>query len=58
MPQPPTVGHVRHMTDKELSEKLKVSRYTFQQYQNKGLIPYTLCRGKVLYMEAGRAGTI
>ena len=39
------------MTDKELSEMLKVSRHTLQQYRNKGLIPFTYCQGKVLYKE-------
>ena len=42
---------VRYMTDKELSEMLKVSRHTLQQYRNKGLIPFTYCQGKVLYKE-------
>lgn len=47
----PLLDGVRYMTDKELSEMLKVSRHTLQQYRNKGILPYTLCRGKVLYKE-------
>jgi len=47
----PLLDGVRYMTDKELSQMLKVSRHTLQQYRNKGILPYTLCRGKVLYKE-------
>ena len=47
----PLLDGVRYMTDKELSEMLKVSRHTLQQYRNKGLIPFTYCQGKVLYKE-------
>ena len=38
-------------TSQELSQMLKVSRHTLQQYRNKGLIPFTYCQGKVLYKE-------
>ena len=47
----PLLDGVRYMTDKELSEMLKVSRHTLQQYRNKGLILFTYCQGRVLYKE-------
>lgn len=40
-----------YMSDMELSGKLKVSRNTLQQWRSKGIIPYILVRGKVLYRE-------
>ena len=41
----------RYITDKELSERLKVSRRTLQEYRTAGIIPYYLICGKVLYNE-------
>jgi hypothetical protein len=42
----------RFLTDKELSDILKISRRTLQQYRSAGIIPYYLICGKVLYREA------
>ena len=42
----------RFMTDSELSERLRISRRTLQQYRSSGLIPYYLICGKVIYMES------
>lgn len=46
----PLLNGVHNMTEKGLSEMLKVSRHTLLQYRNKGLIPFTYCQGKVLYL--------
>ncbi|MDE6879207.1 MAG: helix-turn-helix domain-containing protein, partial [Odoribacter sp.] len=42
----------RHLTDKELSVRLKVSRRTLQDYRNEGRLPYILLGGKILYRES------
>lgn len=42
----------RFVTDRELSEKLRVSRRTLQEYRSAGTIPYYLICGKVLYKES------
>ena len=42
----------RYMTDSEVSEILKVSRRTLQEYRNNGVLPYILLGGKVLYRES------
>lgn len=36
-------------TDRELSQKLKVSRRSLQDYRNQGRIPYIQLGGKILY---------
>ena len=41
----------RYLTDREVSEILKVSRRTLQEYRNDGIMPYILLGGKVLYRE-------
>ena len=43
-------GH-RFLTDNELSEKLRVSRRTLQEYRSHGVLPYYLICGKILYSE-------
>lgn len=48
--RPPLNGE-RYMTDKEVAERLKVSRRTLQEYRNDRKIPYLLFGGKVLYRE-------
>lgn len=35
------------LTDKELSQLLKVSRRTLQDYRNNGILPYTQVSGKI-----------
>ena len=48
----PVMDGERYVTDKELSEVLKVTRRTLQQYRNDGIIPYITMGGKVLYRES------
>lgn len=48
----PLLDGERFLSDKELAERLKVSRRTLQQYRNEGRIPYILLGGKVLYKES------
>jgi excisionase family DNA binding protein len=47
----PMLDGERYLTDKEVSEILKVSRRTLQEYRNAGILPYILLGGKVLYRE-------
>nr|WP_270399094.1 helix-turn-helix domain-containing protein [Bacteroides nordii] len=42
----------RYMTDAELSQYLKLSRRTLQEYRNNGLVPYYQIGGKILYRES------
>jgi excisionase family DNA binding protein len=48
----PLLDGERYLTDKEVSQILKVSRRTLQEYRNDGVIPYMLLGGKVLYRES------
>ena len=45
----PTLNGDSFYTDKELSEKLKISRRSLQDYRNEGRIPYIKLGGKILY---------
>ena len=47
----PPLGGERYMTDKEVAERLKVSRRTLQEYRNNRKIPFIIFGGKVLYRE-------
>ena len=47
----PTLGGERFLTDREVSERLKVSRRTLQDYRNNGMIAYYQLGGKILYKE-------
>ncbi len=47
-----TFNGQRFLTDKELSDILKVSRRTLQEYRSAGKIPYYLICGKVIYKES------
>lgn len=49
--RPPLNGE-RYLTDKEVAEKLKVSRRTLQEYRNDRKLPFILFGGKVLYRES------
>lgn len=49
--QPPMDGE-RYMTDKEVSQTLKISRRTLQEYRNEKILPYIIFGGKVLYRES------
>jgi len=48
----PTLGGERFLTDKEVSEKLKLSRRVLQDYRNEGRVPYCKLGGKILYRES------
>ena len=41
-----------YLTDKELSERLRISRRTLQEYRSSGKIPYYMVCGKVLYRQS------
>jgi hypothetical protein len=41
-----------HLSDKEISEKLKVSRQTLQVWQYSGLIRYIHTGGKIIFRES------
>ena len=41
----------RWINDREAAEFLKVSRHTLFTYRQKGLLPYVLLCGKILYRE-------
>ena len=45
----PMLDGERYLTDREVSEILKVSRRTLQEYRNEGILPYIPLGGKVLY---------
>ena len=45
----PSVYGDELLTDKEVSQQLKVSRRTLQDYRNNGILPYTQVGGKILY---------
>ena len=49
---PPLDGE-RYLTGKEVSELLRVSRRTLQEYRNNRVLPFILLGGKVLYPESG-----
>lgn len=48
----PVLNGERYLTDKEVSERLKISRRTLQDYRNEGKIPYCQIGGKILYRES------
>ena len=48
----PTLNGERFLTDKEVSERLKVSRRTLQEWRTNGQIAYISLGGKVLYKES------
>lgn len=48
----PTLDSERFLTDREVSERLKVSRRTLQDYRNNGMIAYYQLGGKILYKES------
>ena len=48
----PMLDGERYLTDKEVSEILKVSRRTLQEYRNEGILPYIPLGGKILYRES------
>ena len=40
------------LTDKEVAERLKISRRTLQEYRNEGRIAYIQLGGKIIYKES------
>lgn len=48
----PALNGERYLTDREVSERLKISRRALQDYRNQGKIPYLYLGGKVLYRES------
>ena len=49
--RPPFNGD-RFLTDRELSETLKISRRCLQDYRDQGRIPYIQLGGKILYRQS------
>ena len=47
----PLLNGDRWISDRETAEFLKVSRHTLFTYRQKGLLPYVLLCGKILYRE-------
>lgn len=45
----PVLKGEHYLTDKEVSERLKITRQTLQEYRNKGKIAYCQFGGKILY---------
>ena len=48
----PALNGERFLTDREVSERLKISRRALQDYRNQGKIPYLYFGGKILYKES------
>lgn len=48
----PILNGERFLSDPEVSDRLKVSRRTLQDYRTTGKIPYIQLGGKVLYRES------
>ena len=41
-----------YFTDYELSQRIKISRRTLQEYRNQGILPYIHLGGKIIYKES------
>lgn len=54
--RPPLDGE-RYLTDGEVSELLRVSRRTLQEYRNNRVLPFILLGGKVLTRNGAARGT-
>jgi len=48
----PTMDGERYLTDKEVSEMLRLSRRTLQVYRTNRIIPHVMLGGKTLYPES------
>lgn len=48
----PPLGGERYLTDRELMQRLHVSKRTLQQYRHEGILPFFLFGGKTLYRES------
>ncbi len=48
----PTLNGESYLTDKELSERLKISRRTIQEWRDSGKIDFIKLNGKIIYAES------
>lgn len=48
----PAIDGERYLTDKEVSEMLKLSRRTLQIYRTNRILPFIMLGGKALYPES------
>ena len=48
----PLLGGEHYLTDRKLSERLKISRRTLQEYRNNGILPYRQLGGKSFIVKA------
>ncbi len=48
----PALGGERFLTDREASERLKISRRTLQEWRYGGTMPYLQLGGKILFRES------
>lgn len=48
----PLLRGERYLTDRDVSQRLRISRRTLQDYRNDGRISYIMLGGKVLYRES------
>lgn len=48
----PMLKGERYLTDKEVSERLKLSRRVLQNYRDEGRLPFCKLGGKILYRES------
>ena len=48
----PLSGGEHYLTERELSERLKISRRTLQDYRKNGILLYRQQGGKILYRES------
>lgn len=48
----PMLNGERYLTDKEVAQRLRLSRRLLQEYRNEGTIPYCKLGGKILYRES------
>ena len=48
----PLLGGEHYLTDRELSQRLKISRRTLQDCRNNGILSYRQLGGKILYRES------
>jgi len=48
----PMLKGERYLTDKEVSERLKLSRRVLQNYRDESRLPYCKLGGKILYRES------
>lgn len=48
----PLLNGERYLTDTELSERLKLTKRTLQEYRNSGKIPFYQIGGRILYRES------